>query len=377
LRVKELDVLRAVAVLLVIGRHFDINSYWHRGGWTGVDLFFVLSGFLIAGLLFTEYKKHNELRIGRFLLRRGLKIYPAFYVFLLFTIGLYLAFHRPISGGRLLGEILSLQNYAGGLWTHTWSLAVEEHFYLLLPLALLWMSRRKQDGAPAFRMLPWMYVSCAAAILAVRVWNSTQDVSTAHAKLGYTHLSLDGLLLGVTIAYFYQFRRAGYDRIVCGREGAFLLVGAALALPCFLLDLETSAFIQTVGRMMASWGYALILMGAMAWPWRILGTGRLASAMAFAGSHSYSVYLWHAMVGTWGLEILRRVRLLPVDRAAQFAIYLVASFAIGIAMARLVEIPVLRLRDRLFPTRSAALVDERGPRRTEEQVIGAVVQKEA
>src|SRR6185295_15310789 len=86
-----LDVLRGVAVLLVLFRHFDtppeelmhpvraVVMWLNRVGWIGVDLFFVLSGFLVSGLLFEEYERHGTLRVGRFLVRRGFKIYPGFY----------------------------------------------------------------------------------------------------------------------------------------------------------------------------------------------------------------------------------------------------------------------------------------------------------
>lgn len=78
-----LDLLRLVAILLVLGRHllpgYENNTFlsiWRTGGWVGVDLFFVLSGFLVSGLLFEEYKKRGSLDLKRFLIRRGFKIYP-------------------------------------------------------------------------------------------------------------------------------------------------------------------------------------------------------------------------------------------------------------------------------------------------------------
>src|SRR5688572_11329479 len=88
----QLDVLRGVAILLVFGRHLEIPrpegmmgtfaEVWYRLGWIGVDLFFVLSGFLIGGLLVTELQKHGRIDVTRFLVRRGLKIYPAYLVFI-------------------------------------------------------------------------------------------------------------------------------------------------------------------------------------------------------------------------------------------------------------------------------------------------------
>src|SRR5882762_10148526 len=135
MRLKRLDVLRAFAILLVLGSHKETASIWMKTGWVGVDLFFVLSGFLVSGLLFSEYQKVGKLRIKRFLIRRGLKIYPPFYTLLLATVCLVAVLgNNSIPGKVLLSEGLFVQNYGPAFWGHTWSLAVEEHFYLLLAL---------------------------------------------------------------------------------------------------------------------------------------------------------------------------------------------------------------------------------------------------
>ena len=85
MRNKRLDVLRCVAILFVIFQHGNILEFFNRAGWIGVDLFFVLSGFLISGLLFGEYQRRGSIQLKRFYIRRGFKIYPAFYVFLAVT----------------------------------------------------------------------------------------------------------------------------------------------------------------------------------------------------------------------------------------------------------------------------------------------------
>src|ERR1043165_9870931 len=129
----ELDILRALAILLVFGAHIMslpdnlprfVRSFfivWERCGWAGVDLFFVLSGFLVAGLLFKEFQLHGSIRPLNFLIRRGLKTYPAFYVFILVTLAVRFIrhdyWHRP-----LVHELLFVQNYQSGFWGHTWSL---------------------------------------------------------------------------------------------------------------------------------------------------------------------------------------------------------------------------------------------------------------
>ncbi len=135
---------------LVLGRHMgavplDVPfvaqsalDLWLRVGWIGVDLFFVLSGFLVSGLLFREYGRLGEVHAGRFLVRRGLRIYPAFYAFLLST-----AIATGTIGTRqFVAEAAFVQNYIPGLWDHTWSLAVEEHFYFLLALVVAALVRR-------------------------------------------------------------------------------------------------------------------------------------------------------------------------------------------------------------------------------------------
>ena len=82
-RIRDLDFLRGLAIIGVLLRHSAFENIFARAGWAGVDLFFVLSGFLVSGLLFREYKKTGTVRIGRFLIRRGFKIYPTFYIFLI------------------------------------------------------------------------------------------------------------------------------------------------------------------------------------------------------------------------------------------------------------------------------------------------------
>ncbi|MBK9638567.1 MAG: acyltransferase [Bacteroidetes bacterium] len=135
-RRSELDFLRGVAILLVLFRHYLYNDYLYDIGWIGVDLFFVLSGFLVSGLLFKEFKITNSVNYLNFLIRRGFKIYPVFYLFITFTILWKIKIHSPLELRCLVGEIFFLQNYVGNMWSHTWSLAVEEHFYLLLTLLI-------------------------------------------------------------------------------------------------------------------------------------------------------------------------------------------------------------------------------------------------
>ena len=143
-RNQNLDLLRTVAVTMVIIGHLPdapresfqlvrwVADWFRRYGSLGVDLFFVLSGFLVSGLLFREYLAKGRADVRRFLIRRGFKIYPAFYVYAVLTVVLRIRMGDSLTLRQVLSELLFVQNYGAHVWSHTWSLAVEEHFYLLL-----------------------------------------------------------------------------------------------------------------------------------------------------------------------------------------------------------------------------------------------------
>ena len=127
MRLKQLDALRALAVLLVLGHHVTWNPIWVRFGWSGVDVFFVLSGFLISGLLFREYKQYGSIHILRFWTRRALKIYPAYYLLILATVTGRMLAKTPIGWSHIWPDLIFVQSYVPGTWGHLWSLTIEEH----------------------------------------------------------------------------------------------------------------------------------------------------------------------------------------------------------------------------------------------------------
>ena len=116
-RNQSLDVLRGIAILLVLGRHFNYFPLWRQAGWIGVDLFFVLSGFLISGLLFQEYKNTGKLDVRRFILCRGLKIWPSYYLLILATMLFYVfiarASEHPFPKHEVAVSALFIRNYFG------------------------------------------------------------------------------------------------------------------------------------------------------------------------------------------------------------------------------------------------------------------------
>jgi len=354
-RLAALDLLRALAVLLVMLRHVlpedgDVSGWsvlapvaraLGRGGWVGVDLFFVLSGFLVSGLLFAEFRERGSVRIGRFLVRRGFKIYPGFWALLAFAIAQQLH-----SGGirwpTIASEGLFIQNYGPAYFWHTWSLAVEEHFYLLCALLLFGLVKLRNASKDPFRALPWISVGVAGTCLAARIVTSIAAPYAHKTHLFPTHLRLDGLMLGVVLGYFYHFERPRLERLVRGQRAALWAIGAAALLPAFLWPLP-NRWIHTVGLSLFSCGSGLMLLAAVTGP---APRGRLAGTIATIGSYSYSIYLWH-------LPLLFRLRrYLPNATPAMVLLYLAITIVAGVAMARLVELPFLRLRERLCPPRS-------------------------
>jgi peptidoglycan/LPS O-acetylase OafA/YrhL len=352
-RSASLDVLRAVAILLVLGRHMPefsraeipfagpVLDLWRRGGWIGVDLFFVLSGFLISGLLFREHIGFGEIKYGRFLLRRGFKIYPPFYLLLAVAVIVAVSTGRSLPAGAVWCEALFVQNYGPSLFPHTWSLAVEEHFYLLLPLLLLALSCGKKTSA-RFAALPWICGAVALAALAGRILTIVLCGFSLKGIVFPTHLRIDSLLFGVTLSYFHHFHRERLNAFLEKYRVALGLCAAVFFLPPFFMELGKGVFLQTAGLTLLGLGSGIVLL------LMLHNYKRPQGPVAYIGSHSYSIYLWHIPVCYWIVPWL--AGMLPPWEKTVF--YFAASILLGILAAQFIETPVLALRDRVCRSRS-------------------------
>jgi len=348
---KQLDALRAAAILLVVGRHVTGNPIWYRFGWTGADLFFVLSGFLISGRLFREYKSYGSIQIVRFFIRRGLKIYPAYYALVLGTVAAGAIAKAPIAWHRIWPDLIFAQSYLEGTWGHLWSLAVEEHFYLLLPLTLWVMLKRRPEKRDPFDRVPLACAAVSAACLLLRsVHLVTGEAFSYQGQMFATHARLDTLSFGVLLSYFWEFNPRVIDRLFEDGGRSVLTLSLFLLLPALLFEPQ-HPFMHTVGFSLLYVGYGGLLLCCLK---RLDGRGIIVRGLARLGVYSYTIYLCHRPLSFWCVGDLTTwsPERIPIVKDHVFLFYVVLSIAAGVIMAKLIELPVLRLRDRLLPAQA-------------------------
>ena len=288
-----------------------------------------------------------------------MKIYPAFYALLFATLAAQLLFWK--SRVPLLPywrEFFFIQNYRFAVWTHTWSLAVEEHFYILLALLLALLARLSSNRADPFRLIPHIFVFVGSACLLLRVLT----VSLTHAPnfqtwmvMNTTHSRIDALFFGVFLGYLHHFRpevlpglfRPLRNRVAIGAIAAVLLSS------CLIFSRDDH-FLLMFGLSALYLGFGGLLILSLQVRNALSGAGaraaeRVGTLCAFVGTYSYSIYLWHVPFIIAVSLFLRRVAHVQIPGVWLLVIYLVGSCAIGILMAEAIEFPVLRVRDRFFP----------------------------
>ncbi|MGB9119345.1 MAG: acyltransferase [Candidatus Angelobacter sp.] len=362
-----LDLMRAIAILWVMlwHMHFALNPGIWSGpgsyGWMGVDLFFVLSGYLIGSQLLRPYTRGSRPSIGGFYMRRAFRVLPAYLTVLLF----YFAIpgFREAPGLSPAWQFLTFTenfriNYASDqAFSHVWSLCVEEHFYLVLPLLILLLMRRPSSGKAITVILGILCFGIAIRayiyIHQVQVF-SREDYAFALAyveKIYYpTHTRLDGLLVGVTLAIIKTFRPAWWQRAM---SHGYLLLASGLALCAGAMWLFSDRFsfsASVIGFPLLVVGLGLLIASSIAPSSplsKIRGFGLIAAL-------AYSAYLTHK-------EIIHLVRIhLPrlVESRGWFALlaYFAFSFLAAFALYLAIERPFLRLRERISSRAAKAAV---------------------
>jgi peptidoglycan/LPS O-acetylase OafA/YrhL len=337
-------------VLAVLGAHvgqFVLPGHraWPlRGGFLGVDVFLVLSGFLITSLLVAELDRTGRVRLRRFYSRRASRLLLA----LLVLLAVHWCYMLAIGGGTAserratLFAVTFTSNWQATFGfqapveipidlLHLWTLALEGQFYLLWGAALWLLARRRPSARVAVAML-------LAALLAVGFIRAAEFDAWGTWSLVYTRLDarLDSLLAGALLAVLWSrgLVPSGATRTWAGRVGLGVLAAA-------LVLAEPGSRFLYVG------GFTLVAVAAAAVLLAILdGGGRFARALSWrplraVGLASFSVYLWHLPVFVWA------IRVVPEPGVPRLAFALSVTAALSTASFLLVERPVMRRRGRV------------------------------
>ncbi len=355
-RSPALDGLRGLALVWVVTYHFTSSRGPFPGGWVGLDVFFVLSGFLITAMLLDEMRTHGRVSLPLFYARRAFRLLPALLVMLAIWTGLLLVFSEtswfaatpggdgsgdPVDVGAALRQVGITLAY-GANWiyalgsgdaplAHLWSLAVEEQFYLIWPFVLLLLLKLPA----ARRHWPVLALAALSAALPFAYYSGGEGVDRIYFG---TDTRAVGMLLGAVAALLWHRRRA------TGRTSWSSTVRAWAGLATVLV------FLFTVGNipLKSLAGPAMMAVAAMqVVPYLV---ERPASPMArffgarvlvWLGQRSYAVYLWHYLFATW---------LNPLSSWVSIPVGVTASLATAWLSWRYVEGPAMAYAKRFRPS---------------------------
>ncbi len=319
-----LDQVRGVAVLMVVLGH-TIHRWGVGGaGRIGVTVFFVLSGFLITRLLLEERVRTGRISLGGFYARRARRLLPALLVFLplaaLVNDHLGLWVRDPI-----VATLTYTANYASvrhgieyGSFTHIWSLAVEEHFYLVWPALVLLIPRR------------WLVPVCLGGIAIVAVARYSTSLTDPALAFRATHLRVDAMLIGAVLAVTIA-RLPRPPRALVG------LAGIVLVTWCYATFLDP---LLEWGFVVVGLAATVVVADAVWWPDRQRWLARI-------GVISYGIYLFHLPISLWLDAHETAAALVPV-------LTLGATIVLAEISYRLIEHPIRRGRRRALAERAAA-----------------------
>ncbi|MBP4137832.1 acyltransferase family protein [Flavobacterium geliluteum] len=362
-RLRELDFLRGIAIILVLMRHQQLFDFTSKMGWIGVDLFFVLSGFLVSGLLFKEYLKFGNIKPGLFLIRRAFKIYPIYYLtYFLYLIPKIIKHQFEWSG--LFSDLFFVQNYVYG-WGYanvpSWSLAVEEHFYFGFAL-LLWSVIKykwidlKQDLAEKISKFEIVIFVIMIACLALRLISNVYFQGNGDKNFTMSHLRMDSLLAGVLVSYLYYFKREKLSVFFNSKKYLLMFLSISLILFTPFIDFEESFFVRTFGFSFLYISFAILLVHFLLdkdinKKLNRVFSRQLVDIISKIGFSSYSIYIIHSFINFLFNLINNFVLNNLLGPMISFFITSIMSVLVGLFMTFKIEKFFLNYREKYFSNR--------------------------
>jgi peptidoglycan/LPS O-acetylase OafA/YrhL len=350
-RSRTLDFFRCVGVLLVLFHHlfkyiipvhFSFIAFlfvW--GGNIGVDLFFVLSGFLIAGLIFKESDKYGSFQPVRFLIRRGFKIYPLYFFTILIGYTAYYFLNESFSGMDLTGEAFFFINYKNSgdpPLGHLWSISVEEHFYFFLSFLLFLLIKYKKLS---FGLILSLYLFFFSVGLFSRLFNTLKYTDDFWKISAPSHNRFDSLFFGVLLAYIYNYCEMIVSLLNCFR---FYIIAIAL----FILFQNFNPDFPHKIRLVLLLGLNPICFGLIIFYLfqdMRFEKSKLLNPFVYLGRFSYSIYIFHALI------LFICYHFFSGNSVVFYLLSVFLSLFIGVMFSKLIERPFLYLRDLFFPSK--------------------------
>jgi len=350
--IHSVDGLRAVAVLAVLLYHLGID--WIPGGFLGVDLFFVISGYVITGLILDSIARSGTLDLRAFYLSRIRRLVPALIAMLVFTT-LFIGVYAPETVRRFVADIPYVlsgsmnwalvsrqQDYFEAigrppLLQHTWSLAVEAQFYLIWPLVLLFILKYFGKKNIPYAALG-IALASGIALFAYSVSIDTQESAISHVYFGTDTHSI-GLFLGSALAVSWQPQNL--TREITKRAQDFVdligVVGLLGLLSTFLFINESDPTLYRIAfPLSALFGCATLI--SVVHPASRFAPILSTRPLMWIGERSYGIYLWHWIV----FQLTRPSIDLVGDDWALYALRVLIVFALADISLRYIEIPVRR-----------------------------------
>ena len=350
--IHSVDGLRAVAVIAVLLYHLGID--WIPGGFLGVDLFFVISGYVITGLILDSIARSGTLDLRAFYLSRIRRLVPALIAMIVFTT-LFIGVYAPDTVRRFIADVPYVltgsmnwalvsrqQDYFEAigrppLLQHTWSLAVEAQFYLIWPLVLLFILRYFGKKNIPFAALA-IALASGVALFAYSIRIDSQESAISHVYFGTDTHSI-GLFLGSALAVSWQPQNLSKE--ISKRAEDFIdfigVVGLLGLLSTFLFINETDPTLYRIAfPLSALFGCATLV--SVVHPASRFAPLLSTRPLMWIGERSYGIYLWHWIV----FQLTRPSIDLVGDDWALYALRILIVFALADISLRYIEIPVRR-----------------------------------